>query len=518
MFSLVAFSLLLLLSPTLFRVSYANPIVLVKIDDPVVRHIDKIHSETGILKSSADSNIRNEVLAMNDQHRNIECSASDHEILTAFNPEVTPTAEVIASARDTSLCVGDSLLLFSMIDGAAPFDISWSGPNDFSSKERNPIIPNLSLINSGEYIVILIDAEGFADTSSIQIRVGEVFKLVTIPMIDTVCAVDTRSISVEILGGIPEFQIQWYDDLSSNNDPIDSLVSIFVTPNIGTTNFLVEVTDASGCTMTDTSTILFVPIDADLNLIDPVICEEVDEVTLSVTNNDLEQMLTYQWNPAGAIITDPADGPVVDVDPVVADIFSVRLENQYGCLDTLTTNVTVSTTGEDLTIIAEPDNISPGRSSTITVSGCSDCTYIWSPNTDDTGLVVTVSPPETTIYTVIVTDAKGCEYVLSAMVTVTLCSEDSFFVPDIFTPNGDGVNDNHCVHSPLSSLTDSIKLQLVIFDRWGEMVFESLSFDDCWDGTFNGAALAPDVYGYLLEVTCPEGEKITKKGNVTVLR
>ncbi|MEL7425354.1 MAG: gliding motility-associated C-terminal domain-containing protein [Bacteroidota bacterium] len=59
---------------------------------------------------------------------------------------------------------------------------------------------------------------------------------------------------------------------------------------------------------------------------------------------------------------------------------------------------------------------------------------------------------------------------------------------------------------------------LAIYNRWGEQVFESFSQDDGWDGTFEGKALSPDVYGYYLEVSCFGGEEYRSRGNITLLR
>ena len=61
-------------------------------------------------------------------------------------------------------------------------------------------------------------------------------------------------------------------------------------------------------------------------------------------------------------------------------------------------------------------------------------------------------------------------------------------------------------------------MTLIVFDRWGEKVFETRNQSTCWDGRHKGKLLNPDVYGFYLTVNCVNGQKFTKKGNVTILR
>lgn len=89
-------------------------------------------------------------------------------------------------------------------------------------------------------------------------------------------------------------------------------------------------------------------------------------------------------------------------------------------------------------------------------------------------------------------------------------------MPTAFTPNGDGKNDIYIVRGPESVSFETFKL--VIYNRWGEKVFESNDIANGWNGEYQSAPAAPGVYGYYLEAVCKEGEKITKKGNLTLIR
>ncbi|TAD85524.1 MAG: PKD domain-containing protein [Bacteroidetes bacterium] len=105
-------------------------------------------------------------------------------------------------------------------------------------------------------------------------------------------------------------------------------------------------------------------------------------------------------------------------------------------------------------------------------------------------------------------------------VTVTpLCNGDNIFIPNTFSPNGDGQNDYFL---PRGKGLSSIK-SMKIFSRWGEVMFERKDFGVNnerlgWDGTYRGQLLTPDVYVYLIEVICDNSVTMTLKGNVTLLK
>ena len=94
-----------------------------------------------------------------------------------------------------------------------------------------------------------------------------------------------------------------------------------------------------------------------------------------------------------------------------------------------------------------------------------------------------------------------------------ICEDPFVFVPNAFSPNNDNNNDVLYVRGLYIE-----KVIFRVFDRWGEMVFESTDVSQGWDGTFRNKLLQPDVYDYYLDVTCVGGLKSIVKGNVTLMR
>jgi gliding motility-associated-like protein len=122
---------------------------------------------------------------------------------------------------------------------------------------------------------------------------------------------------------------------------------------------------------------------------------------------------------------------------------------------------------------------------------------------------------ETTLFFVTVTDQNGCSSTDSVLVRVIEedCKEENVFIPSAFTPNGDGKNDKVIVRSTLP-LTN---MRFIIYNRWGEQVFETNDQTIGWDGRFRDKEAHAGVYGYYFEGQCGE-IIIERKGNITLIR
>ena len=130
----------------------------------------------------------------------------------------------------------------------------------------------------------------------------------------------------------------------------------------------------------------------------------------------------------------------------------------------------------------------------------------------------TVSTRENITYKVKASNAGNCSSTDEIKVSM-LCGKASIFVPNTFSPNGDGMND---VFYPRGNGLGQVK-SLRIFNRWGQVVFQKTNFtaNDAsmgWDGRMNGTDLPSDVYVYFLEVYCINNEVVTFKDNVSLLR
>jgi gliding motility-associated-like protein len=92
--------------------------------------------------------------------------------------------------------------------------------------------------------------------------------------------------------------------------------------------------------------------------------------------------------------------------------------------------------------------------------------------------------------------------------------ESTFYIPNTFTPNSDGMNE---IFKPLATHIHDYKID--VFDRWGLLIFQSTDLDHGWDGTYKGGKCQQDVYVYKVEyVDDPENRTHTKAGQVNLIR
>jgi gliding motility-associated-like protein len=128
------------------------------------------------------------------------------------------------------------------------------------------------------------------------------------------------------------------------------------------------------------------------------------------------------------------------------------------------------------------------------------------------------SPRQTTTYTVYATNEGGC-IGQDKMTIFVFCDNANLFMPDLFSPNGDGQNDSFY---PRGRGLFTIKT-LRIFNRWGEVVFERSGFRPNeelmgWNGQHNGQPAPTGVYVYTIGVVCENGAQMNYGGNVMLLR
>lgn len=142
--------------------------------------------------------------------------------------------------------------------------------------------------------------------------------------------------------------------------------------------------------------------------------------------------------------------------------------------------------------------------------------YLWTP---DNGTLrnpnindPVATPIVPTTYKVIGMDIHGCSD--SASVTIDL-TYGNIFIPDAFTPNGDGRNDFFKV----GNLGYYKLVDMRVFNRWGELVYHDETGENKgWDGTCNGVPQGIGVFNYLIIINDPNGNPQTFKGDVTLIR
>jgi gliding motility-associated-like protein len=259
----------------------------------------------------------------------------------------------------------------------------------------------------------------------------------------------------------------------------------------------------------------------ELNVVaDSLICVN-SKITYTGTliNPDTSQ-ITWLWKfPNGATYNVQNPPPQPYVTPGSFS-WSVTATSSSGCRDSAGGNFVVN----PLPTIMMPATMTKiiGIPLTIPATYSAGITnYNWSPATT---LNCTNCPQPTTTtkfntkYFVSVTDSNNCTN-KSEIQIIVLCKGATVFVPNTFSPNGDGTNDVFFVRG---SGLDRVK-SLRVFNRWGEVVFEQRDFPSNnqmygWNGKYKGNLAQPGVYIYQVEVYCENGEVIHFEGNIALIQ
>jgi gliding motility-associated-like protein len=237
-------------------------------------------------------------------------------------------------------------------------------------------------------------------------------------------------------------------------------------------------------------------------------------VTFSATTTGSQPIL-YQWYYQSGVGTSSV-GVAPEACYPSAGTFSVVSTASNTCgVDTLIKTDFVTVFDLPVIIVGGDTTINIGETAEIYASG--GVSYSWSPNINGsiacpTCSITTVSPTLTTEYIVVVSNSPYCKVQDTVTVIVDINCGD-FFIPNVFSPNGDGLNDMINVHGRCITT-----FNLQIFNRWGEKVFETSSLSESWDGTFRGQKLDTGVFVYKADGISIDGQEFKLKGNITLIR
>jgi large repetitive protein len=240
-----------------------------------------------------------------------------------------------------------------------------------------------------------------------------------------------------------------------------------------------------------------------------------DSVQLNATG-----AATYAWSPATGLSCANCPAPVAT--PAVTTVYRVIGKDAYNCFQD-TAYVTIGV-GNYPVVNVGPDKIlATGTEFALTPTATNGpiALWTWTPANDlscGSCSSPVVTAKKDICYTLTATNFFGCSG-RDTMCIKVFCESSQLFVPNAFTPDGDGINDLLVVRAKGVKLVKSFR----IFNRWGQVVFERSNFTPNsdthgWNGSVNGIAAPPDVYVYTCEVVCEDGTPYTYKGNVAIIK
>ncbi len=415
--------------------------------------------------------------------------------------------------KDTTVCFGDTTSLGFALSYNPLFTYEWF-PDvvlDKDSIQTKAYLTDsvlLSLIVNNSYCIDTIEQNVFVNKIDINGQSDTILCNNTLPYLAKITGNDTLN------------YIWSTNDLFS--DTIQEGVALkdysFIPPE-GLSSFYIEGKDDIGCL--DTTSLRIVSSIYNLNYLpDSSLCFGDTIELRSLTDTTGMDVVSYVWTPSEIIHSDTSLSTVlVYGDPGTWNV-TVLSTNKYNCHDTDQISLHFGSLNRD-SVFAQisPDTILNtesalieafpiGNKYSITPFGIND-------TQDDNEFVV--RPPVSTKYTVEVVDRLLLQCSAKRQVAVEvlyfICDDPYIYVPNAFTPNGDGENDILLVRGK-----NIIKMYFAIYNRWGQKVFEAENQHIGWDGTYEGMRIDPAVYDYYFRYECVEGQENFKKGNITLIR
>ena len=287
----------------------------------------------------------------------------------------------------------------------------------------------------------------------------------------------------------------------------------FTPGSVGSFTFTVTGTSVDGCIDTESITIEVIECDIVISLftMDPSICVG-DCITL--TDASLTAIESWEWDfgTDATPTTSNEQNPEVCFNTAGTFIIELTVTNINGTTSASNQALTVN----ELPLIdAQKDTIIDiGGTAELMVVNGSGGSYLWSPakDIDCPDCAFTLAHPEdSTTYTVVYVDENGCSNSASMFVLVNFI--EGVGVPTAFSPNGDGKNDVLFVRG-----FGIEALIFLIYNRYGEVVFETSDQNIGWDGTFKNQNENPGVYTWTLQYDLIGGKRGSQKGNTTLMR
>jgi gliding motility-associated-like protein len=427
-----------------------------------------------------------------------------------------PQAAISAS---TVLCPGDTLFL--LVNGLGTYN--WSGPASFSSNVANPFIYPALPNNSGLYTVTVTDIHGCSASSTVSVSIP-------IPVVNTINASICSNELYTLPGGLQVGPGSYWVTIPGSSG-CDSLYNFVV---LGFTAY--EIYDT--LTICEDETVFLggawtnTPgdyIDGNFSIDG---CDSIVYTHLQVQYNpvfsvtggemcygDLVQIQastlgTFNWSPNQTLSCNQCAEP--EARPEQTTVYTAWITGCNGEIIQDTAIVVV----HDIPQVFAGSNSSVVLGDTITVNGQSTdpVTFSWSyagSTLCDDCPSYTITPEESLTLTLTGVDDFGCVNTDDVTITVnTACKYSNIEVPNMISPNGDGYNDELAIRFEGVAQVTLIR----VFNRWGELIFESTDPSQAWDGSFRGQTVNPGVYTYYVQGLCLDLKDFIYTGNVTVLK
>lgn len=396
----------------------------------------------------------------------------------------------IASSITNATCTTNGAATVTVTGSSAPYNIVWTT----TPVQTGPTATN---VQPGNYVASITDANSCVTNYPVSIIVSpntQTFNLPPPPA--SICS--GTSFTPNLVSNSTTYV---WSPVTGLSNP--SIANPVISPTVTTTY---SITATLGyCTQVFSNYTVNVAPNPTMSILNPLtICSGIS-FTPTISSN----ATTFLWTPTTGISNPNILNPVIT--PTISTSYTIT-GTLGGCSVSRVLPINVL---PGVTVNAGPDfSILAGSAVTLQGSG-SGGAYVWTPSTGLSAVNIpnpAASPATTTTYTLRVTNASGCTNTDDMTVTVIpYCIKPL----NAFSPNGDGINDKWVVTSG-GSCTKNIKV--IVFNRYGNKVYESEDYQNNWDGTYKGKPLPDGTYYYTIRFILMNNDEKSFNGDLTILR
>lgn len=370
-------------------------------------------------------------------------------------------------------------------------------------------------LTPGDYTVTVTDSNSCSQTFTVTVPYTTPVPVTAYVTNADICNNETTTLYIDttVSGYVPGA----YTWLPGNMNG----TSVVVSPG-DTTTYTVDAEDIYGCTSTATVTVNAKEAPTATFTVEPdSVCLGNSQV-ITYTGKSTGAA-TYNWhNFDGATVQSGSGQGPYTILFTTAGLYTLQLTvSDNGCTSTPVTHQTMIWGPLSAPVV------------TVTSVTASTITFSWQPVPGATGYIVSVNgsvyitptsgslgtthsivnlqPGEEITISVIALGVESCRNSEEGKATGTTLN-DEIFIPNSFSPNGDGKNDDFRVYGNIIS-----SLHMKIFNQWGQLIYETSDYNKGWDGKFKGALQPMGVYIYAVKIKLTTGDEISRKGSVNLL-
>lgn len=411
-----------------------------------------------------------------------------------------PALELLPAEQLT--CALTQVMLNALASGGSGnLELAWDGPSNFQSSLPNPMASE-----SGNYVCTATDMlTGCQATASTDVTEDTTAPALSVSGGELTCTETT--VVLMATSSTPGLDFTW--TLPSG----DTLSGATISSNMPG-SYVVVAAGANGCEGSGSAIVTGssnAVIEADVEAIPPT-CHGGSDGSIEVSNvSGGEAPYTTTLN--NLVFVDV-------VDSLSAGTYLLVITDANGC----TTESAIELIDPQVVTVSLGDDQTVAFGQTVTLSFQSSIvpdSIIWTTpdgKTFENTNTLEITPTESGRYDIVISDVNSCRSFDDIFINVS--GSDQFFIPNVFSPNGDNANDVFMVYAGPGVVN---VVTFKIFDRWGGIVFEDAGFlpndpSHGWDGRLKEKALDPAVFVYMAEVQLESGETKMVSGDVLLLR